>query len=328
VSDQQPDAYQRLVERLLSSKHYGERWARHWLDLARYADTHGYEKDATRTMWKFRDWVIDAFNRDMPFDQFTVEQIAGDMLPNPTESQKIATGFHRNTMTNNEGGTSDEEFRNIAVVDRVNTTLQVWMGVTVNCAQCHQHKYDPISQDEYFQLFAIFNQSEDSDRSDNGPNLPYLPTQDKKKKAAWDTILAGAEKLLTDVAPDVAPRQQAWEKENAADAANLAKLPMNVQAALKVAPAKRNPVGEISVRREKTIQSAVIDRVQIPPQVGVVHAALRSEKVLPFRNHGNSQRHEQNRRHQMRAPAVVRRGQGSIVVRILGDHVDPRAIIV
>ena len=149
---------------------YGERWAQVWLDLARYADSNGYAEDQPRTIWKYRDWVIDAINDNMPFDQFTIEQIAGDMLPSATTDQILATAFHRNTLTNTEGGTNDEEFRNVAVVDRVNTTFQVWMGITMACAQCHDHKYDPITQEEYFQVFAIFNQTEDSDKPDNSPN--------------------------------------------------------------------------------------------------------------------------------------------------------------
>ena len=148
-------AYQRLVDRLLASPHYGERWARPWLDLARYADSHGYEKDLPRVMWKYRDWVIDALNRDMPFDQFTIEQIAGDMLPNATTEQRIATGFHRNTMTNEEGGIDQEEAHR-STVDRVNTTATVWLASTIGCAQCHNHKYDPFTQKEYYQIMAFF----------------------------------------------------------------------------------------------------------------------------------------------------------------------------
>ena len=159
--DPSPDAYERLVDRLLASPHYGERQARPWLDQARYADTNGYEKDGGRSIWPYRDWVIGAFNRDMPFDRFTIEQIAGDLLPGATLEQRIATGFHRNTMANTEGGIDDEEFRVAAVVDRVNTTMQVWMGTTIACAQCHDHKYDPFSQKEYFQLFAFFNNTAD-----------------------------------------------------------------------------------------------------------------------------------------------------------------------
>jgi hypothetical protein len=171
VNDAEPDAYERLVDRLLDKPSYGEHWARQWLDLARYADSAGYADDPPRTIWAYRDWVIRALNDNMPFDQFTIEQLAGDLLPEPSEDQLIATAFHRNTMTNNEGGTDDEEFRNAAIVDRVNTTMAVWMGTTIDCAQCHTHKYDPITQDEYFQLFAVFNQTEDADRRDESPVL-------------------------------------------------------------------------------------------------------------------------------------------------------------
>jgi hypothetical protein len=169
VNDDGPNAYAQLVDRLFQQPSYGEHWARLWLDLARYADSAGYADDPPRTIWAYRDYVIRAFSRNLPFDQFTIEQIAGDLLPNPTEDQLIATAFHRNTLTNNEGGTNDEEFRNVAVVDRVNTTFAVWMGTTINCAQCHSHKYDPITQEEFFQVFAILNQSEDADRKDESP---------------------------------------------------------------------------------------------------------------------------------------------------------------
>jgi hypothetical protein len=169
--DNRPDAYERVVDRLLASPAYGEHWARKWLDLARYADTNGYEKDAHRTIWPFRDWVINALNADMPFDEFTIEQLAGDMLPNPTREQIIATAFHRNTMQNDEGGTDDEEFRVAAVVDRINTTMQVWMATTIGCCQCHSHKYDPFSQREYYQLYAYLNQTADADRNDWQPVL-------------------------------------------------------------------------------------------------------------------------------------------------------------
>ena len=153
-------AYARLVDRLLASPHYGERWARPWLDLARYADSHGFEKDLPRVMWKYRDWVIDALNRDMPFDRFTVEQIAGDMLPDATPEQVIASGFHRNAMTNEEGGIDPEEAHYEVLVDRVNTTATVWLGTTLGCAQCHNHKYDPFSQKDYYRLMAFFGNSD------------------------------------------------------------------------------------------------------------------------------------------------------------------------
>ncbi|MEQ8768116.1 MAG: DUF1549 domain-containing protein [Planctomycetota bacterium] len=148
VRDDRPDAYERQVDRLLDSPAYGERWARVWLDLARYADSSGYGSDPLRTIWRYRDWVIDAYNRNLPFDQFTIEQLAGDLLPDASVDQVLATAFHRNTKTNTEGGTDDEEFRVEAVKDRTSTTMQVWMGLTAGCAQCHNHKFDPISQRE------------------------------------------------------------------------------------------------------------------------------------------------------------------------------------
>ena len=155
VNDKNPDAYEKVVDRLLASPYYGERQARHWLDLARYADSNGYTIDGKRSIWPWRDWVINAFNKDMPFDQFTIEQIAGDMLPNATHDQIVATGFHRNTSFNEEGGTNPEQFRVERTVDRTNTTGSVWLGLTVGCAQCHTHKYDPISHKEYYQLYAF-----------------------------------------------------------------------------------------------------------------------------------------------------------------------------
>ena len=157
VRDDRPAAYERLVDRLLASPEYGERWGRHWLDLARYADSNGFTRDFGREIWKYRDWVIAAMNAGMPFDQFTIEQFAGDLLPEPTLDQQIATGFHRNTLINEEGGTDQEQFRVDAVADRVNTTGVVYLGLTLGCARCHQHKYDPISQREYYQIFAFLN---------------------------------------------------------------------------------------------------------------------------------------------------------------------------
>jgi len=154
-------AYEKLIDRLLASPHYGERWARRWLDLARYADTNGYEKDRQRSVWPWRDWVINALNADMPFDRFTIEQIAGDLLPNATLSQRIATGFHRNTMLNEEGGIDPLEFRFYAVADRVATTGTVWLGLTLGCAQCHTHKFDPISHKDYYGLFAFLNNADE-----------------------------------------------------------------------------------------------------------------------------------------------------------------------
>ncbi len=163
VNDKAANAYEKLVDQLLASPLYGERWARKWLDLARYADTNGYEKDRRRSIWPYRDWVINALNADMPFDQFTVEQLAGDMLPDATTAQKVATGFHRNTMLNEEGGIDPLEFRYHAVADRIATTGTVWLGLTVGCAQCHTHKFDPITHTEYFRLFALLNNADEPD---------------------------------------------------------------------------------------------------------------------------------------------------------------------
>lgn len=161
VSNPASDAYEKLVDKLLANPHYGERWARRWLDLARYADTNGFEKDRPRTIWPYRDWVINAFNADMPFDQFTIEQIAGDMLPHATTQQKIATGFHRNTMLNEEGGIDPLEYRFYASVDRIDTTGTAWLGLTVRCAQCHTHKFDPITHKEYYQLMAFLDNADE-----------------------------------------------------------------------------------------------------------------------------------------------------------------------
>ena len=199
LADGAPDAYERVVDRLLSSDRYGERWARVWLDLARYADTKGYEKDAGRTMWPYRDWVIRAFNADMPFDQFTIDQIAGDLLPGPTEDDLLATAFHRNTMTNDEGGTDNEEFRVAAVKDRVGTTMSVWTGLTMNCAECHTHKYDPLTQTEYYQMFAFFNQSRDADREDDAPTHAFGSVEQTRRLGEIRAERAGLAERIEDV---------------------------------------------------------------------------------------------------------------------------------
>jgi len=179
LADNSDQAYERVVDRLLASPHFGERWARPWLDLARYADTNGYEKDPRRTIWPWRDWVINALNRDMPYDQFTIEQLAGDLLPDATRDQQVATGFHRNTMINTEGGVDPEEYRNITNVDRVNTTAAIWLGTTMQCAQCHTHKYDPFKQSEFFQLLAFFNSNADS--STKVDTTLTLPTPEQEE---------------------------------------------------------------------------------------------------------------------------------------------------
>ncbi|MFN0085283.1 MAG: PSD1 and planctomycete cytochrome C domain-containing protein [Blastocatellia bacterium] len=182
AADPSPAAYEQMVDELLRKPRFGEHWARMWLDLARYADTKGYEKDLGRTMWPYRDWVVEAFNADMPLDRFTTEQLAGDLLPNPTERQLIATAFHRNTMTNDEGGTDNEEFRVAAVKDRADTTAQVWMGLTMGCAKCHTHKYEPISHAEYYGFYALFNQTVDADRYDDAPAIELVSPREREER--------------------------------------------------------------------------------------------------------------------------------------------------
>jgi mono/diheme cytochrome c family protein len=190
-NDSAPDAYERLVDRLLASPHYGERWARHWLDLARYADSDGYEKDTGRPWaWRYRHWVIDALNRDLPYDQFVIEQLAGDLLPGATTEQKVATGLHRNTLTNKEGGVDQEQFRVEQVVDRVNTTARAFLGLTLGCAQCHDHKYDPFSQREYYRFFAFFNSDVETNISASLPGEPPPTTQGKVKQGTMAQTLA------------------------------------------------------------------------------------------------------------------------------------------
>jgi len=190
VNDRLPNAYEKLVDRLLSSPHYGERWARRWLDLARYADTNGYEKDRPRVMWLYRDWVITALNRDLPFDQFTIDQLAGDMLPGATLDKRIATGFHRNTMLNEEGGADPLEFRWHALNDRVATTGTVWLGLTLNCCQCHNHKFDPIAQKEYYQLAAFLNNCDEPTIDVPSPAIEARRAEIEKQIAAREAELA------------------------------------------------------------------------------------------------------------------------------------------
>jgi hypothetical protein len=220
LTDRNPNAYERVVDRLLQSPHYGERWARPWLDLARYADTNGYEKDRRRAAFHYRDWVIDALNRDMPFDRFTIEQLAGDMLPGATIEQKIASGFHRNTMFNEEGGVDQEEALWETIVDRVNTTSTVWLGTTLACAQCHNHKYDPFTQREYYQFFAFFNNTAYDFEGD--PRISEqklietrleLPNSGQAaKKREIDDEIARLEALLKGPHPELESAQADWER--------------------------------------------------------------------------------------------------------------------
>ncbi|MFO0870258.1 MAG: PSD1 and planctomycete cytochrome C domain-containing protein [Pirellulales bacterium] len=189
VADPGPDAADRYLDRLLATPRYGERWARRWLDLARYADTNGYEKDRPRSIWPYRDWVIRQLNADLPFDQFTIEQIAGDMLPNATLEQRIATGFHRNTMINEEGGIDPLEFRFHAMVDRLNTTGTVWLGLTLVCASCHTHKFDPIPQTEYYRMFALLNNADEPEIAVSSPALEQQRAEVERQIATLEAAL-------------------------------------------------------------------------------------------------------------------------------------------
>lgn len=216
LADPSPEAYERVVDRLLASPAFGERMASRWLDAARYADTSGYQSDGERSMWRWRDWVIDALNHNMPFDRFTIEQLAGDLLPHATREQFIATGFNRNHRGNAEGGIIPEEYAAEYVVDRVDTTATVWLGLTIGCARCHDHKYDPLSQREFYQLFAFFNNVPEKGRAIKiGNSPPYMsaPTAAQERALAkLDAQLSSAETRLRELEPKIAAAQSKWEK--------------------------------------------------------------------------------------------------------------------
>jgi mono/diheme cytochrome c family protein len=212
AGDVAPDAVGKLVDRLLASPHFGERWGRHWLDKARYADSDGYEKDNSRPdAWRYRDWVIDALNADLPFDQFTVQQLAGDLLPDATPVQLLATAFHRQTLTNTEGGVDKEQFRIEAVFDRTETTGAVWLGLTVGCARCHNHKFDRISQQEFYQLFAFFNNGDET--AADVPLPADLVAKYEKDKAEHDRKLKALQEELEAKKAAIAEGLPKWEEE-------------------------------------------------------------------------------------------------------------------
>src|SRR5215472_8072505 len=204
LADRSPNAYEKQIDRLLASPHYGERWARIWLDAARYADSNGYEKDAPRLVWFYRDWVINALNHDMPYNQFVVEQIAGDLLPNATQDQKVATGFLRNSMVNEEGGIDPEQFRMEAMYDRIDAIGKGILGVTIQCAQCHNHKYDPLTQEEYYRIFAFLNNTHEADIA------VYTPAEQAKRTDVLRRI-GEIESELQRRTPDWRKRMAAWE---------------------------------------------------------------------------------------------------------------------
>lgn len=259
-----PDkAVEKLADELLASPHYGERWGRHWLDQARYADSNGYSIDGDRSQWPWRDWVIRALNEDLPFDRFTIEQIAGDLLPDATKAQLVASAYHRNTLINQEGGTDPEQFRNEEVVDRVNTTGAVWLGLTLGCAQCHTHKYDPITHREYFELFAFFNHG--TDVNNTGATIEvaegemFLENADPAKLKAIDEAKAA----LAKVTAATAKRQAEWEKAELAmaDASGLEqviRIPSKIPSG-NPTPATKTPEVDVS-------KSAHIGAIRIAPE--------------------------------------------------------------
>ncbi len=229
VNDTRLNAYELLVDRLLSSPHFGERWGRHWLDMARYADSDGFEKDNARPdAYRWRDWVIDAINADMPFDQFTVEQLAGDLLPNATPMQRLATAFHRQTLTNTEGGTDQEQWRVEACFDRTETTGTIWLGLTVGCARCHSHKYDAIGQREYYQLFSFFNNGDETTAT--VPKSDAEVVAYTKAKAAHDASVAELVAKLKAEQDKLGPAFIEWDTKIKEQLARIAADPVKLHA--------------------------------------------------------------------------------------------------
>ena len=269
LRDERPDAYERVVDRLLASPHYGERWARRWLDLARYADTNGYEKDRNRSIWPWRDWVIQALNDDMPFDRFTVEQLAGDLLPNATPASRIATGFHRNTMINEEGGIDVEEFRFESVVDRTATTATAWMGLTVACAQCHSHKFDPISHREYYQLFAFLDNADE-------PEMPVPDAVLAKKSAEAAEKIAAVEREMDARFESLRAPFDAWKDAHKAKAHRWTPLAPNAVTATKGGTFTTLPDASVLVSGDNPNNNAYT----VTSETGASVTALRLE-VLP-----------------------------------------------
>ena len=242
VNDTAPDAYSKVVNRLLASPHFGERWGRHWLDKARYADSDGYEKDRPRmNAWRYRDWVINSINADLPFDQFTIEQLAGDLLPNATELQKLATAFNRQTLTNTEGGTDQEQWRVAAVMDRVETVGSVWLGLTVGCARCHNHKYDQLTQKEYYQLFAYFNNGDESSASVPRSRQALIDFEDTR--LAHEAELSATQKQIAESDAALQKRLPEFESQLRKQIANR-----------KTEPVKFHTIQLASVRTEASDQ--------------------------------------------------------------------------
>ncbi|MCE9531995.1 MAG: DUF1549 and DUF1553 domain-containing protein, partial [Planctomycetes bacterium] len=278
-------AYEALVDHLLASPHYGEMQGRHWLDMARYADSNGYSIDAPRSIWKYRDWVIDAINKDMPFDEFTREQLAGDLLPKATMDQKVATGFHRNTQINQEGGIDLEQFRVDSIIDRVNTTSSVWLGLTLGCAQCHDHKFDPLSQREFYQFFAFFNNCDE-------PNLEILtPDQDRERQKIRARITAVETELKR---YDLTTPEAVEKWELGITDASRHMVPKEIQTLFMVAPAGR------SVKQKKILeesfrfadQTRLVVGAVANPIAAVVHSTLLQHRIDLVKQHEDLKKQE------------------------------------
>ena len=276
LADKSPDAYEKVVDRLFRSPRYGERWARQWLDLARYADSNGYEADRRRTAWEYRDWVIRALNKDMSFRDFTIEQIAGDMLPHPSQDQLIATGFSRNSMLNQEGGVDPEEYYWYSLVDRTNTTASVWLGLTLGCAQCHNHKFDPLTQKDYYRFLAFFSNSEykeglEGDRWVREPELELPTPEQETQSRKLRRRIAELQKVLDTQTPQLDAAQTSWEAEmRAADRNWTTLLPDRYESAGGAAM-KRLPDGSIlaSGKNPQADTYVVRARVDSGPITGV-----------------------------------------------------------
>ena len=274
IADEQPDAFERVVDRLLASPHYGERWGRHWLDLARYADSNGYTRDFGRQIWKYREWVIDAINRNTPFDQFTIEQLAGDMLPEPSEAQLIATGFHRNTLINEEGGTDQEQFRVEAIVDRVSTTGSVWLGLTVGCARCHSHKYDPISQVEFYQLFALLNNCEEP--TIETPTRLQRERGELERREAIRREIKSLEEQVEKQRPGLEAEQREWEATVTPQ--ERARLPGPVQVAFDMKFEARDDKNKATI--EEYFRRSEVAR-QVFPELQQIFELREREPKIP-----------------------------------------------
>jgi hypothetical protein len=288
ASSSEPDVFERTVDRLLASPHYGERWGRHWLDQARYADSDGYEKDRPRPFaWRYRDWVINALNADMPFDQFTVEQIAGDLLPGATLAQQTAVGFHRNTLHNTEGGIDPEEDRVKKTVDRTNTIGTVWLGLTLGCTQCHSHKYDSISHREYYAMYAFFNSLDEKDIDAPTPEQAAKLAADKAAHARRQSELEGAVKQYEET--KLAATQEAWEASAGESPASWKPLTVKSATSAKGATLAAEPDGTVLASGTNVNSDVYTLELALPPgKYTAIRLAVLPDDKLPAKGPGRA----------------------------------------